>query len=234
MNIALILSGGTGSRMGGNIPKQYLEVGGRRLMEYCLLPFADSKYIDAVQIVAAPEWREVAGECAALAGLGDKFKGFSLPGKNRQQSILNGLEDICRYAEPEAAVVVHDAARPGVSLELLERSLEALQGHDGVLPVLPMKDTVYYSETGQKVDRLLKRECIYAGQAPETFRLGGYLEANRALLPERILEINGSTEPAILAGLDIVIIPGEENNYKITTMEDLRRFERDMLNAGKG
>ena len=140
---------------------------------------------------------------------------------------MNGLEDISRYADPDAAVIVHDAARPAVTRGLLERSLEALRGHDGVLPVLPMKDTVYYSGTGQNVDRLLKRECIYAGQAPETFRLGVYLEANRALLPERILEINGSTEPAILAGLDIAMIPGEECNYKITTMDDLRRFERE-------
>lgn len=231
MNIALILSGGTGSRMGADIPKQYLKVEGRRLIEYCLLPFSDSKRIDAIQIVADGEWRDVARECAALAGAGEKLKGFSLPGKNRQQSILNGLEDIRRYAEPQAVVIVHDAARPSVTRELLERSLEALPGHDGVLPVLPMKDTVYYSEKRQRVDRLLKRECIYAGQAPETFQLGAYLEANRALLPERILEINGSTEPAILAGLDIVMIPGEESNYKITTMEDLRRFEREIQNG---
>ncbi len=228
MNVALILSGGTGSRMGMDVPKQYLEVGGRILLEYCLLPLAESVYIDAVQIVADQAWRGVVEKCVAGAGVGDKFKGFSEPGTNRQQSILNGLEDIRRYAGEETAVIVHDAARPSVTRELLEHSLEALEGHDGVLPVLPMKDTVYYSETGQKVNRLLKRECIYAGQAPETFRLGAYLEANRALLPERILEINGSTEPAILAGLDIVMIPGEERNYKITTADDLRRFEREL------
>ena len=69
---------------------------------------------------------------------------------------------------------------------------------------------------------------MYAGQAPETFRLGTYLEANCALLPDEILRINGSTEPAVLAGLDIVMIPGEEQNYKITTEADLRRFEQDL------
>lgn len=157
-----------------------------------------------------------------------RFRGFSTPGDNRQMSILNGLEDINRYASPDCAVIIHDAARPRVGQSLIERSLAALTGHDGVLPVLPMKDTVYYSETGTRVDRLLRRECIYAGQAPETFRLGVYLEANRALLPDRILEINGSTEPAILAGLDIVMIPGEEQNYKITTKADMGRFEQDI------
>ncbi len=231
MNVALILSGGSGSRMGLDTPKQYLKVAGRPLLEYCMLCFAESEYIDAVQIVADREWHDRVGESISRVGLSGKFRGFSRPGINRQQSILNGLEDICRYAKPQAAVIVHDAARPGVSPGLLARSLTALEGHDGVLPVLPMKDTVYYSGTGRKVDQLLKRECIYAGQAPETFRLGGYLDANRALMPDRILEINGSTEPAILAGLDIAMIPGEESNYKITTMDDLRRFERELENA---
>lgn len=228
MNVVLILSGGTGRRMGLDIPKQYVEIEGRPILEYCMLPLAKSESIDAIQIVADAKWRETIVKSLERTGLTGKFRGFSSPGANRQLSILNGLEDVCQYATSDSAVIVHDAARPGVSRELIERSLVALSGHEGVLPVLPMKDTVYYSEMGQKVDRLLQRECVYAGQAPETFRLGTYLAANRALLPERILEINGSTEPAILAGLDIVMIPGEEQNYKITTREDMQRFERDL------
>lgn len=91
-----------------------------------------------------------------------------------------------------------------------------------------MKDTVYYSDDGMHVDKLLKRSKVLAGQAPEAFRFGKYLEANRTLLPEQILQINGSTEPAILAGMDIVTIPGDERNYKVTTQEDLKRFREEM------
>lgn len=228
MNIALILAGGSGSRMGLDIPKQYLEVCGRLVIEYSLSTFAENVQIDAIQIVAEDGWRDLIRECLDRTDVDHKCKGFSAPGINRQLSILNGLEDISRYAPPESAVIIHDAARPRVSRELIERSLAALAGHDGVLPVLPMKDTVYYSATGQKVEQLLKRECIYAGQAPETFYLGTYLKANCALLPDEILKINGSTEPAILAGLDIAMIPGEEQNYKITTVTDMRRFEQEM------
>ena len=76
----------------------------------------------------------------------------------------------------------------------------------------------------------MKRECIYAGQAPEAFRLGTYLEANCALLPDEILKINGSTESVILVGLDIAMIPGEAQNYKITTRADLQRFEQEIEN----
>lgn len=228
MNIVLLLSGGTGTRMGLDVPKQYLEIGGKRILEYCLLPFAECDAIDAVQIVADGKWHMAIEECLAHTGLTGRFRGFSVPGANRQLSILSGLEDINQYAPSDSSVIVHDAARPRVSRALIERSLAALTGHDGVLPILPMKDTVYYSETGHRVDRLLQRDCIYAGQAPETFRLGAYLGANRALLPEKILGINGSTEPAIMAGLDIAMIPGEEQNYKITTRADMQRFEQEL------
>lgn len=70
----------------------------------------------------------------------------------------------------------------------------------------------------------MDRSTIYAGQAPEVFVLGRYYEANRRLLPDDILKINGSTEPAILAGMDIAMIPGDEGNFKITTKADLERF----------
>ena len=74
----------------------------------------------------------------------------------------------------------------------------------------------------------MDRKQVFAGQAPEVFKLGPYYEANRVLLPDEILKINGSTEPAVLAGMDIALIDGDEQNYKITTKEDLLRFERDL------
>ena len=228
MNIALILSGGTGTRVGGDIPKQYIRVNGRMLIAFCLGMFAEHKRIDAVWVVAAPVWQKsIAEEC-------DSIKGFSLPGDTRQLSILNGLRDIASYVvslgegnSDDTIVMIHDAARPNLTAEYVDKCFDALEGYDGVMPVLPMKDTVYYSESGKSVDRLLDRSCIYAGQAPETYRLGKYLEANERLLPEKIYKINGSTEPAILAGLKVAMISGDENNYKITTQKDLERFIQD-------
>ena len=88
-----------------------------------------------------------------------------------------------------------------------------------------MKDTVYFSEDGENVTSLIDRGKVYAGQAPELFKLMPYIKANEVLLPDKILLINGSTEPAVMAGMDIVMIPGDENNYKITTKADMERFE---------
>lgn len=224
MNIALILSGGTGTRLGAEIPKQYIEVHGKPVISYSMEKLFSHDRIDAVWIVADERWRESLKELIGTVDGKNKFQGFSKPGCNRQMSILNGLEDISRYAGREDAVFIHDAARPLLSDALITACLTEIEGHDGVIPVLPMKDTVYMSEDGRKVSSLLDRRRIFAGQAPECFVLGKYLEANRRLLPERILEINGSTEPAVMAGMDIVMIPGDENNFKITTQPDLERF----------
>ncbi len=226
MNIALILSGGTGARMYSKIPKQYIEIRGMPIVKYCIDKLSLHNGIDAIQIVADLPWYDQIMKCLDKEDIRNKFRGFSAPGANRQLSIYQGLKDIKEYAEDSDYVLIHDAARPVISEALITRCLSAAAGHDGVMPVLPMKDTVYYSTDGVKVKSLLNRNEIYAGQAPELFRLGTYYEANKKLLPDQILRINGSTEPAIIAGLDIVMIPGEESNFKITTKSDLERFRK--------
>lgn len=224
MNVALILSGGTGTRLGTEIPKQYIEVGGKPIIAYSIERLSAHAGIDAIWIVAAAEWQEWIAESLKYSDINEKFRGFSNPGANRQLSILNGLEDIRNEISEESLVLIHDAARPLLSEQLVTDCLCAVKGHDGVLPVLPMKDTVYASSDGKSITSLLNRSEIYAGQAPELFCLEKYYEANRYLLPDEIMNINGSTEPAIMAGMDIAMIPGDENNFKVTTQADLVRF----------
>ena len=224
MKIALILSGGTGSRVGGDIPKQYIIVNEKPVISYCIKTL--SEVVDAMIIVAAKEYHEFIDK--EISFCKDKFKGYSEPGDTRQLSIYNGLLDIQKFAKDDDVVLIHDAARPNLSVHMIKDCFEKIGGHDGVLPVLPMKDTVYYSDDGNSISHLLDRSKIYAGQAPEAFVLGKYIKANEALLPTDIYKINGSTEPAILAGMDVVMIPGDENNYKITTQNDLMKFKEEI------
>ena len=239
MNIALILSGGSGLRVGSSIPKQYIEVAGKPIITYCIKTLSAHKDIDGIWIVADKDWQERILSWFKMYGLEAKLKGFSIPGENRQLSILNGLEDMAAFVGTEDYVMVHDAARPCLSAAMITDCFEAVKGHDGVLPVLPMKDTVYMSEDGATISSLLNRQKIFAGQAPEVFVFGKYIKANLDLRSQMnemedgsrvsaILSVNGSTEPAILAGMDIAMIPGEEANFKITTKADLERF-RNMV-----
>ena len=220
-NIAIILSGGTGTRIGGNVPKQYIEVNGKAIIMYCVETIAKMPEIDEMVICLADEWKAFVQEALQKAGISKKVT-FSKPGEVRQLTIYNAL-NVLREQQigDDAVVVIHDAARPLVSEALLHRCIEGCIEADGVLPVLPVKDTLYMSKDGNSISSLLKRSEIVAGQAPEAFRFGKYIAVHDQMSYEDMLKISGSTEIAYKAGLNIKLVPGEELNFKITTTEDL-------------
>ena len=199
------------------------------MVTYPLVTLLESDFIDKVYIVCEEEWKDAILEDAKKkkADIG-KISGFAQPGETRQLSILNGLERILADNSStdgqSDTVLIHDAARPNLTKELIRRCYEGLEGHAGVMPVLPMKDTVYISNDGREISELIDRKLLYAGQAPEIFRLKAYLDANNRLLPDRIYGINGASEPAVLAGMNIAMIPGDERNIKVTDAADLERF----------
>ncbi len=221
MTAAIILSGGTGARVGSDIPKQYIEVSGKPIIAYCIETFEKSPETDKIVIVCADEYREIVRGLISDEG---KFAGFAAPGKTRQLSILSGLNALRGILGDDDGVVIHDAARPLVTEDMIRTICEMLSDADAVLPVLPMKDTVYEIDGGKVVSNL-ERSRIAAGQAPEGFKYGAYVKANEALLPDAIYEISGSMQPAVMSGMNIITVPGDENNFKITTPADLTRFE---------
>lgn len=221
MVTALILAGGTGARFGSDIPKQYVQVCGKALIEYCLETIFACDKIDKVRLVVAECWRAQVGKMVDRYDYNNRFAGFSTPGLNRQLSIMNGLKDMSGDCDISDYVLIHDAARPFVEQKDLYELIMAAVGHDGAIPVLPMKDTVYISRDGVRISELVDREVIYAGQSPEIFVYGKYLRANENL--QDIMRINGSTEPAVMAGMDIVMLQGNERNFKVTTQQDMSR-----------
>lgn len=221
MGYAIILSGGVGTRLGLDIPKQYVKVKDKTVLQYVVEKIEACTLIQGYVIVAAEEWQD---DILSMMNLGEKFIGFAASGENRQLSIYHGLLELKRVAKDHDLVLVQDAARPNTSDDLILRCMQLDDSVDGAMPVLPMKDTVYISHTGSRVDELLNRDEVFAGQAPESFRFGKYLQANEMLLPDEIFHINGSTEPAVRAGMNIALIEGEESNFKITTATDLERF----------
>lgn len=225
MNVAIILSGGVGSRMGLNLPKQYVLVNNQPVINYCLKTFLDNELTDAIVIGVADEWKEfVAQNLTELSP--SKPVLFAKPGETRQYSIYNALNVVkeAGYAD-DTVVLIHDAARPLVSHTLINRCYEGCKEADGIMPVIPVKDTTYLSEDGKHIQSLLNRSHLWGGQAPEAFRFGKYLKVHDEMSREDLLKINGSTEIAFKAGLDCQMVEGDPMNFKITTPEDLSNFE---------
>lgn len=228
--IAILLSGGTGTRMGLSVPKQYIEVAGKPIIEYCLRTLLSHSRIDKVIIGVADIWLDYVKDSVARIN-SETIVYYSKPGETRQGSVINALkvakENGASYSD---IVLIHDAARPLLSAQLITDCLKACDDADAVLPVIPVKDTTYLSHDGKNIDSLLERKTLWNGQAPEAFRFGSYYDANIRLTEEEINKITGSTEVSYRAGLKCVLIPGDTNNFKITTPEDLSNFESIIKN----
>ncbi len=221
----ILLAGGRGERMGADVPKQYIEVDGKTIFEYTLSAVFAWTRMDILIVVADELWRDRISEIVRrLIPDGVSFAGFADPGKNRQLSIVNAMDALRSCMDKASYVMIHDSVRPCVSKDLIAGCDALLEPGCGVMPVIPVKDTIYESDGGSCAQRILNRDLLFAGQTPEFFDFDRYLEANEALLPDRIMEIRGSSEPAILAGMKVKMAPGDEGNYKLTTIEDLERF----------
>ncbi len=224
MNIAIILAGGTGTRLGNEIPKQYIEIKNKPIISYCLDKFEQAQIIDRIIIVCSSQWKQYIDKW-----VGNKFLCYAEAGSSRQESIKNGLiQSIRNGVKREDRVIIHDAARPNVSILTINQCIDQLDFYDGSMPVLPIKDTVYYSDSGNKIDSLLDRDKLFAGQSPEAFRFGLYYDINIELNSTELANIKGSSEIAFINGLRVALIPGDENNYKITTTTDLEKFRREI------
>lgn len=229
MNIAIILAGGNGSRMKvGSEPKQYMMIQKKPIISYCLETFEAHKQIDGIIIVAEEEWHDFMNEWLHKDHI-TKFCGYAVPGRTRQHSIYNGLKAAKGITpESDGIVIIHDAARPMVSEKIISDCIEGATKKDGAMPVISVKDTIYTSHNGKIIEGLLNRDELFAGQAPESFRLDKYLAIHDTMSDDDLGNIRGSSEIAYRAGMEIVLIEGSEDNFKITTKVDYDKFKKIM------
>ena len=214
----LILAGGSGSRVGSDIPKQYLNLGGVPVIRRTVEVFFSHPAIELIQVVIGAEDSERSG--AALAGLG--LPAPVTGGATRQNSGMRGLEAL-ETAEPEY-VLIHDAARPFVDHGTIDRVVRALEQASAVLPAVPVTDTLKRGAGSPAiVTATVDRQDMWRAQTPQGFRFTEILSAHRAATG---LELTDDTAVAEHAGMTVSLVPGAEDNFKITTQEDLRRAER--------
>lgn len=233
-SIAVVLSGGSGTRMGGELPKQYIELAGKPVIVHTLEQLERCGVVEGVIVAAAPEWTTEILRWKEAFSL-SKLLAVAPAGADRQRSIRNGLLAAEGFMDEDelSGVIIQDAARPLTSVGLLTRLVEELKEAPAVMPALPITDTTYTSQDGRWVDGLLDRSTLFAGQAPEGFRFWPYLELYRDTPVETLCSMSGSCQLPYSRSWRVKIIPGEQGNLKITYAEDLNTCEKRLLERGE-
>jgi len=210
---AVLAAAGRGERLGGDRPKAFAKLRGRPLLAESLERLEASGWVDAIVIVAPPGWEEPAILLAEELAC-SKVVACVAGGETRAESVRAGAAEV---NEDAAVIVVHDAARPALAEEVLERVLTALnQGWDGAVPALPLTDTIKRVRDGQVVETLPRGE-LAAAQTPQAFLAPILREALAG-------DLAGATDCAALVearGGRVTTVPGDPRLLKVTDAADL-------------
>ena len=228
--VALIVAAGRGHRAGSDMPKQYAAIAGRPVLAWAIDALAASPAVSAITVVIHPDDAALYEHATASLG-GGKLLGPVCGGQTRQASVRAGLESFAN-AGPEA-VLIHDAARPFVQVDAVERVLAGLRTHSGAIAALPVADTLkraLLDDVSLTIKGTLPREGLWAAQTPQGFRYSAILEAHRAAAAAGLAEFTDDAAVAEWAGLDVALVQGSPVNFKITTAQDMERA-RMMISA---
>ncbi len=214
-NAAIIVAAGRGQRVGGEIPKQYLNIDGVPILRRTVDVFLQNPDINHTRVIIHPDDRELYDAAVGDMDLPEPVIG----GDTRQQSVLNGLEALGKIM-PEY-VFIHDAARPFLTQDTLNALINEVEISGAVIPALKVTDTIKYM-TEDHINNTIDRDFLYRAQTPQAFRYKPIFMAHRRF------ENNNLTDDSAIAekgGLKVRIIEGDENNLKITTTDDIRKAE---------
>jgi 2-C-methyl-D-erythritol 4-phosphate cytidylyltransferase/2-C-methyl-D-erythritol 2,4-cyclodiphosphate synthase len=215
-SIALIVAAGAGTRLGGEVPKQYLPLGGRAVLRHSVETFLRHPAISGVRAVISPEHRALYDNAVAGLSILPPVAG----GASRQDSVRNGLESLAEL-QPDR-VLIHDAARPFLTAEIVDRTLAALDDTPGAVVAVPMTDTLKRGHD-DRVAGTVDRSALWRAQTPQAFRFADILAAHRQAKGAAMTDDAAVAEAA---GLPVKLVMGADDNFKITTADDLRRAER--------
>jgi len=215
---AIIAAGGRGSRLGADRPKQFLDIGGRSILELSIAALAASDRIEEI-VVALPA-DHLDATAKALAGSITTPLSFVTGGGRRQDSVANAFAKTSKAAD---VILIHDAARPFVTPQVIARTIDGAQAYGAAIAATGVRDTVKqtgdaHADGSRLISRTIPRDTIYLAQTPQAFRRdilaralgeGAHVEAtDEAMLVERL-------------GLPVHVVEGDPNNIKITTSDDL-------------
>jgi 2-C-methyl-D-erythritol 4-phosphate cytidylyltransferase / 2-C-methyl-D-erythritol 2,4-cyclodiphosphate synthase len=218
---AVIVAGGSGLRAGGGTPKQYQLIGGKPVIWWTLKAFLDHPGLSHVQVVVGAGHEELF--TAATSGL--NYPAIVEGGATRQESCRLGLE-ACAQLKPHK-VMIHDAARPFISADMISAVIAELARADAVIPGLPVADTMKYAPGGV-ITKTVDRSAMWFVQTPQGFVFEKILAAHRQAAREDQHGLTDDAAVAEYAGMEVKIIAGEQQNKKLTTSADIEIANREL------
>ena len=232
MNIALVIAGGVGARMGQDIPKQFINVYDKPVILYTLEAFQSHPQIDGIEVVCLDGWHDVIRAYAKQFGI-SKLENIVSGGKNGQDSIRNGLYDIAsRHSADDDIVLVHDAIRPMLSQEIIDDSLAVCKKYGNSITVVPCNAAMLKTFDGIETEEQVPRDPLKETQTPQTFYVKDLVAAHKEALEKGITNSVASCTLYIELGKKLYMSKGSAKNLKLTTTEDIEIFKA-LLNAKK-
>jgi len=218
---ALIPAAGSGARMGSNRPKQYVLIGGKPMLLHVLDTFAESRTIEHTYVVVNANDAYIKDMLAAAPYLAERVTVIYNGGTTRHVSVLKGLRAIGDRADKDDWVLVHDAARPGLTTALIDKLVDALRDDSvGGLLALPIVDTLKRGGIDKRVQATVPRSGLWAAQTPQMFR---YAVLLRAL--EQVDDVTDEASAVEALGLYPKLVEGSQRNFKVTLPQDIALLE---------
>jgi len=235
MNLAIVFAGGSGVRMGGAVPKQFLELAGRPVLAHTLEIFERHPLVDGVYLVVGADYAERARALAADYGI-SKLRGIAAGGGSAQESIYSGLVYAAAREPADSTVLLHDGVRPFVTPDVITANVEAVGEFGSAITYTPCYETIVLSRDGARVDAIPYRRESYTAQAPQSFRLGDILAAHERIRarPGGYADMVDQATICFALGIPVHLVPGNRGNVKITTPEDIVTLEALLKWRGAG
>ena len=224
MNIALLIAGGKGNRMGQDIPKQFLTINDKPVIIYTLEIFQNHPEIDTIAVVCINGWETALQSYANQFNI-TKLKHIIPGGDCGQTSIRNGVFELEKYYSTDDIILIHDAIRPMVSEEIITNCIQTTKDHGCAITCIPCAEAMLQTEDGKTSSASFPRENLKRTQTPQGFKLKDICNLHREAIEKGILNSVASCTLMIELGKKVYFSAGSEKNIKLTTIEDIDIFK---------
>lgn len=226
MNVAIIIAGGVGNRMGKDIPKQFIEVYDKPVLMYTLDSFQNHNKIDAIEVVCIDGWQDKVWEDAAKYGI-TKLKWVITGGNSAQESIRNGvfnLKDICNEGD---TIIIHDGVRPLVDEGVLSDVIDKCDQYGNAVTSLPYNEQIFIVDNDISTVSYIPRETLRRVSTPQAYKYGKLDWAYHEAFEKKIGIYGSSYANTMMVELGerLYFAAGSDKNIKLTTNDDLELFK---------